>query len=131
MGRRLGRKSALIVSQDKVQERLDALDRTREADERRFKKHDVPWNRETMTEVRHAFLVLMERYLRDALDEARAIMASKLPLKMRREQALCILRGAALCRPERCVGLVWSPSLMHRGKRWGVRLALCVTLLEL
>ena len=61
MGQRLRRKSILIVSRDKVQECLDALDCTREADERRFKKHDVPWNRETMTEMRHAFLVLMER----------------------------------------------------------------------
>ena len=87
----------MIVLQDKIQERLDALDRTKEGDEQKFKKHDVPWNTKMLTEVKHASLVMLDQYMRIALAEAREIMGSSLRADTKREKALAMLRGTEVC----------------------------------
>ena len=80
--------------QEKVQERMDVLSRTKEADEKRFKQNDVPWNVKMMTEVKHTSLHSMELYMELALQEAgQAMAASKLSLPKRREKALATLTG--------------------------------------
>ena len=81
------------VSQEKVQDRMDILNRTKEADEARFKSHDVPWNKKLMTEVKHASLHAMDLYMQIALDEASETMESSLPDKKKRDKALAVLTG--------------------------------------
>ena len=76
-----------------MQDRLDALNRTREADERRYKKHDVPWDGELLTEVRHASLRAADIYMRIALDEATEALGSGPGQRKKRDNALAVLTG--------------------------------------
>lgn len=87
----------MIVLQDKIQERVDALDRTKEGDEQRFKKHDVPWDAKMLTEVKHASLIMLDQHMWITLAEAHEIMGSGLRTDMKREKALAMLRGTGPC----------------------------------
>eukprot|EP00803_Ostreobium_quekettii_P009574 evm.model.scf_1017.5 EVM.evm.TU.scf_1017.5 scf_1017:34794-47123(+) len=79
------------AQREKVQDRMDILNRTKEADEARFKSHDVPWNKKLMTEVKHASLHAMDLYMQIALDEANETMESSLADKKKRDKALAVL----------------------------------------
>ncbi|CAD7701973.1 unnamed protein product [Ostreobium quekettii] len=91
---------------EKVQDRMDILNRTKEADEARFKSHDVPWNKKLMTEVKHASLHAMDLYMQIALDEANETMESSLADKKKRDKALAVLTATIkfAFKVHQCVG---------------------------
>ncbi|CAD7695803.1 unnamed protein product [Ostreobium quekettii] len=91
---------------EKVQDRMDVLNRTKESDEARFKNHDVPWNKKLMTEVKHASLHAMDLYMQVALDEAHEAMKSSLADKKKREKALAVLTATIkfAFKVHQCVG---------------------------
>ena len=52
--------------QEKLATRCDQLTRTREADEKRFTEHRLPWDKTTLTRTQQAALNLCALYLRCA-----------------------------------------------------------------
>ena len=53
-----------------MQDHLEALNGTREADERRYKNHDVPRGGKLLAKVRRASLLTTDIYVRISLGEA-------------------------------------------------------------
>ena len=101
--------------QEKIQERVDVLSRTKDADEKKFKQHGVPWKPQIMKEVKHASLHVMELHMELSLDEAMETMASKSPLHRKREKALSTLTGMrGLCPLKGTVSAAASPTQSQR-----------------
>ena len=61
---------------ERLGRRVELLQRTQEADERRFKEHDVPWSRDFVDSARLASPRLAEVYMRVALIEASRLTAA-------------------------------------------------------
>jgi len=92
-GKRVDELKMMQKYMEKIQERVDALERTKEGDEQKFKNHDVPWNTKIIMDVKHASLHMMDLYMEAALAEANDIMASSLPVQKKRDKALAVLTG--------------------------------------
>eukprot|EP00963_Diacronema_lutheri_P007618 scaffold659_cov318-Pavlova_lutheri.AAC.19 len=54
---------------DKVQKRVEALQRSQDADERRFIAHGIPWDKSIITQVQHSSLTMGQVYLELKLQE--------------------------------------------------------------
>ena len=61
---------------DRIQRRVEALERTADGDSRRFSEHGVPWDKGCVTATRHGTLRLAERYMRVCVTAAEAAAAS-------------------------------------------------------
>lgn len=75
---------------------MDKLERTKEGDEKKYKESGIPWNKKITTEVKVSSLLLMDTYMKVALEAVEKLEKSEPNKKKMLEKAMKILNGMHL-----------------------------------
>lgn len=73
--------------------RIDVILRTKDADEKKYKENQIPWSNKLITEVKHASLVLMEKYMKLVLVEVEALKDKEKNSERLKEKQMNLLTG--------------------------------------
>lgn len=72
---------------------MDKLERTKEADEKKYKEAGIPWDKKIISEVKLSSLELMDIYMKIALEEVERLEKEEANEDKRMDKTMKILNG--------------------------------------